>query len=268
MIVDVNLTIFSLPGNISPNARQIQWNYSFLHSTAMRILWTRAGLLGSVSMAFGSLLWSQKETASAQVGSSCVNADANPTSPYELKLVQVVFRHGARTPLKSIPDVMEVKLSCCLSSIDLILEAFYLISVLTCVCSSKAQWVPTLLEPPAHTHINYVVTDLHGGPRPPAPIEDKYRKSILTVSRCALLCMNASTGSLHWEIECVYNINSVITSLYSWVGCSYIPNSSSAFYVGYSQHLVENEWYHNNIIPYRCSWFSGIRSSVRSDLFI
>uniref|UniRef100_A0A8P4KLW3 Acid phosphatase 6, lysophosphatidic n=1 Tax=Dicentrarchus labrax TaxID=13489 RepID=A0A8P4KLW3_DICLA len=92
----------------------------------MRTFWTKAGVLGSVSMAFGSI------------------------SPYELKLVQVLFRHGARTPLKSIPDVME------------------------------AQWVPTLLEPPAHTHINYVVTDLQGGPKPPAPVEDSYRKNILT----------------------------------------------------------------------------------------
>lgn len=40
--------------------------------------------------------------------------------------------------------------------------------------------MPTLLEPPAHTHINYEVTDLQGGPRPPAPVEDSYRKNILT----------------------------------------------------------------------------------------
>lgn len=40
--------------------------------------------------------------------------------------------------------------------------------------------MPTLLEPPAHTHINYVVTDLQGGPKPPAPVEDSYRKNILT----------------------------------------------------------------------------------------
>lgn len=46
-------------------------------------------------MAFGSVLWSK--------------TGADHTSPYDLKLVQVLFRHGARTPLKSIPDVMEVK---------------------------------------------------------------------------------------------------------------------------------------------------------------
>lgn len=113
----------------------------------MRNLWTKAGVVGSVSMAFGSMLWSQKKTEPDQ---KCAGAEPNPSSPYQLKLVQVLFRHGARTPLKSIPDVMEV------------------------------QWVPTLLEPPPHTHIDYVVTDLGGGPRPPAPVEDSYRKNILS----------------------------------------------------------------------------------------
>ncbi|XP_068428614.1 lysophosphatidic acid phosphatase type 6 isoform X2 [Clinocottus analis] len=115
----------------------------------MRNLWTKAGVVGSVSVAFGSMLWSQKQAELDHVASSCPSAQTNPSSPYELKLVQVLFRHGARTPLKSIPGVME------------------------------AQWVPTLLEPPAHTHINYEVADLHGGPRPPAPVEDSYRKNIL-----------------------------------------------------------------------------------------
>ncbi|XP_026151364.1 lysophosphatidic acid phosphatase type 6 [Mastacembelus armatus] len=116
----------------------------------MRNLWTKTAVLCSASLAFGSFLWSKKKTESDLVASTCPLAYTNSCSPYELKLVQVLFRHGARTPLRSIPDVME------------------------------AQWVPKLLEPPAHTHINYVVTDLHGGPRPPAPVEDKYRSNILT----------------------------------------------------------------------------------------
>ncbi|CAN9497670.1 unnamed protein product [Ophioblennius macclurei] len=115
----------------------------------MRKLLGRAGLFGSVSFAFGSLLWSQQKVDPGEVASSCTSADTSSSSPYELKLVQVLFRHGARTPLKSIPDVMEV------------------------------QWVPTLLEPPPHTHINYVVKDLQGGPQPPAPVEDSYRKNLL-----------------------------------------------------------------------------------------
>ncbi|XP_072253039.1 lysophosphatidic acid phosphatase type 6 [Leuresthes tenuis] len=116
----------------------------------MRNLLGKAGLLGSVSAAFGSILWSQQKTESDLVPSDPSPADSISSSSYELKLVQVLFRHGARTPLKTIPDVME------------------------------AQWVPSLLEPPPHTHIDYVVTDLQGGPRPPAPVEDSYRKNILT----------------------------------------------------------------------------------------
>ncbi|KPP78135.1 Lysophosphatidic acid phosphatase type 6-like [Scleropages formosus] len=68
----------------------------------------------------------------------------------ELQLVQVAFRHGARTPLRSIPAVQE------------------------------AQWVPDLLKVPDHTRIEHLVMDLQGGPRPPAPIEDNYRSSTLS----------------------------------------------------------------------------------------
>ncbi|XP_072300633.1 lysophosphatidic acid phosphatase type 6 [Eucyclogobius newberryi] len=115
----------------------------------MNKLWVKAGVVGSVSAAFGSILWSQQTSESKASRTSSPSA-GDPNSPYELQLVQVLFRHGARTPLKSIPNVMEV------------------------------QWVTTLLEPPPHTHISYAVTDLSGGPRPSAPMEDNYRKSVLT----------------------------------------------------------------------------------------
>ncbi|MED6238218.1 hypothetical protein ATANTOWER_013132 [Ataeniobius toweri] len=121
-------------------------------NSAMRNLLTKAGLIGSVSVAFGSMWWSQQKTESGPVTSNATpnSAHASSASLYELKLVQVLFRHGARTPLRSIPEVME------------------------------AQWVPTLLEAPPHTHINYVVTDLEGGPQPPSPLEDNYRRNILS----------------------------------------------------------------------------------------
>ncbi|XP_059895377.1 lysophosphatidic acid phosphatase type 6 isoform X2 [Gadus macrocephalus] len=115
----------------------------------MRTIWARAGVLGSVSVAFGSMWWSQQKTEVDPMASSCPAVHTHSTSPYELKLVQVLFRHGARTPLKSIPDILE------------------------------AQWVPSLLHPPAHTKMNYVVTDLEGGPQPPMPVEDSYRKTTL-----------------------------------------------------------------------------------------
>ncbi|XP_062390687.1 lysophosphatidic acid phosphatase type 6 [Sardina pilchardus] len=110
----------------------------------MRTAWTRVVGLGSVAL--GSLFWSQNKSE-ATSESQAKNVDS---SQLELKLVQVLFRHGARTPLKSIPDVLEV------------------------------QWIPNLLEVPPHTQINYVVTDLEGGPRPPAPVEDSYRANTLS----------------------------------------------------------------------------------------
>uniref|UniRef100_A0A1A7YC34 Acid phosphatase 6, lysophosphatidic n=1 Tax=Iconisemion striatum TaxID=60296 RepID=A0A1A7YC34_9TELE len=116
----------------------------------MSKLLTKAGLLGSASVALGSVFWPQQKTESEPVATSPPSSDPNSSSAYELKLVQVLFRHGARTPLKSIPDVLE------------------------------AQWVPSLLEPPPHTHMNYVVTDLQGGPKPPSPVEDGYRRNILS----------------------------------------------------------------------------------------
>ncbi|XP_043987213.1 lysophosphatidic acid phosphatase type 6 [Gambusia affinis] len=118
----------------------------------MRNLLTKAGFFGSVSVAFGSIWWSQQKTESNPMTSSAAPNpnDACPASLYELQLIQVLFRHGARTPLKSIPDVME------------------------------ARWTPSILEAPPYTHINYVVTDLKGGPQPQSPLEDNYRKNILS----------------------------------------------------------------------------------------
>lgn len=156
----------------------------------MRNVLGKAGLLGSVSVAFSSMIWSQQKTKSEPGSSNSPTSDTNPGSTYELKLVQVLFRHGARTPLKSIPDVMEVKLQVSVFSqfIQMCYCIWWCLCEIICFVSLKAQWVPTLLEPPPHTHINYTVTDLQGGPRPPAPVEDNYRRNILSVSRWALRC--------------------------------------------------------------------------------
>ncbi|KAI4896960.1 hypothetical protein NFI96_017926 [Prochilodus magdalenae] len=117
----------------------------------MRSWWTRLSVLSTAGL--GSTFWWHKKTEPVQTDTDYRKTSPTPEQPssqYELKLVQVLFRHGARTPLKSIPDVLE------------------------------AQWVPDLLEVPDHTKINYVVTDLQGGPRPPAPVEDSYRARTLT----------------------------------------------------------------------------------------
>uniref|UniRef100_H0WN39 Lysophosphatidic acid phosphatase type 6 n=1 Tax=Otolemur garnettii TaxID=30611 RepID=H0WN39_OTOGA len=67
----------------------------------------------------------------------------------ELKMVQVVFRHGARSPLKPLPQEEQV------------------------------QWNLQLLEVPPQTQFDYTVTNLAGGPKPHSPYDSEYQETIL-----------------------------------------------------------------------------------------
>ncbi|XP_060090429.1 lysophosphatidic acid phosphatase type 6 [Heteronotia binoei] len=105
-------------------------------------LWARTGILGALACYVHG-----RRRALAE--SSGKFSQQSGKDQLQLKLVLVLFRHGARTPLRAIPDVEQV------------------------------EWNPTLLEIPAETELDYSVTDLAGGPQPYSPYEDQYRNVVL-----------------------------------------------------------------------------------------
>lgn len=85
-------------------------------------------MLGLGSVALG-LFWSEKKSEATTV----CQANREDSSQLELKLVQVLFRHGARTPLKSIPDVLEVRTAIIsLSMMKWLLDNVWLTSCVMC----------------------------------------------------------------------------------------------------------------------------------------
>lgn len=71
----------------------------------------RVGAMTTVVLG-SAVFWAQQkntEPVHANLDLTSTPSSDQSSSQYELKLVQVLFRHGARTPLKSIPDVLEVR---------------------------------------------------------------------------------------------------------------------------------------------------------------
>ncbi|XP_050815846.1 lysophosphatidic acid phosphatase type 6 [Gopherus flavomarginatus] len=106
-------------------------------------IWARVSVLGTLAFYVH-----QKRVALAELRTDKTQYSSD-RHRLELKLVQVIFRHGARTPLRPIPKPEQV------------------------------EWHPTLLEVPAQTQFDYAVTDLSGGPKPHSPYEDQYKKTTL-----------------------------------------------------------------------------------------
>ncbi|CAH1251439.1 ACP6 [Branchiostoma lanceolatum] len=113
-------------------------------------LWRKVGILGSgICGAF--LLhefWERKDVFTVQAFSFWSSSKVEEEGQdMKLKLVQIVFRHGARTPISRLPPSIE-----------------------------QATWSTDLVKDVPHTLIDYRVESLDGGPRPPSPVEDSYQK--------------------------------------------------------------------------------------------
>lgn len=107
-------------------------------------MWAPVGVLTSLTYCLH-----QRRVALAEPGGS---DDQNPVdrSLLELKMVQVVFRHGARSPLKPLPQE-----------------------------DQQVEWKPQLIEAPPQTQLDYTVTNLAGGPKPHSPFDSQYRETTL-----------------------------------------------------------------------------------------
>lgn len=89
-----------------PQAASFELSFYFLWIFLRRYismeLWARVGMVGALSCYVH-----RKKSVLAEAGKSNGESGSNRGRP-ELKLVQVLFRHGARTPLRPIPGVEQV----------------------------------------------------------------------------------------------------------------------------------------------------------------
>nr|KAF6396046.1 acid phosphatase 6, lysophosphatidic [Rousettus aegyptiacus] len=119
-------------------------------------LWAPLGALASLAYYL-----QQRRLALAQLRGTDDQRQPVDRNLLELKMVQVVFRHGARSPLKPLPQEEQV------------------------------EWNPRLLEVPPQTHFDYTVTSLAGGPKPYSPFDAKFRETVLRLTNVGMWQMFA-----------------------------------------------------------------------------
>ncbi|XP_035669926.1 lysophosphatidic acid phosphatase type 6-like isoform X2 [Branchiostoma floridae] len=114
-------------------------------------LWRKIGILGSglcSAFVLHEYLLDRKDVFRVQAFSFWRSSNVEEEGQgLELKLVQIVFRHGARTPISRLPPSIE-----------------------------QATWSSDLVKTVPHTLIDYRVVSLDGGAQPPSPVEDSYQK--------------------------------------------------------------------------------------------
>ncbi|XP_034357346.1 lysophosphatidic acid phosphatase type 6 isoform X1 [Arvicanthis niloticus] len=106
-------------------------------------LWAPVGVLTSLAYCFH-----QRRVALAEPRAPDCQRPVD-RNLLELKMVQVVFRHGARSPLKQLP------------------------------LEEQVEWNPKLLEIPPQTRFDYTVTNLAGGPKPHSHFDSEYHRTTL-----------------------------------------------------------------------------------------
>lgn len=107
-------------------------------------MWAPVGVLTSLTYCLH-----QRRVALAEPGGADQQNSVD-RSLLELKMVQVVFRHGARSPLKPLPQE-----------------------------DQQVEWKSQLLEVPPQTQLEYTVTNLAGGPKPHSPFDSQYHETTL-----------------------------------------------------------------------------------------
>ncbi|KAM4872915.1 lysophosphatidic acid phosphatase type 6 [Thomomys bottae] len=105
--------------------------------------WAPVGVLASLAFCFHRRRLARAEQLAADGEHPCDRREL------ELRMVQVVFRHGARSPLHQLP------------------------------LEEQVEWNPQLLEVPPQTQLDYTVTNLAGGPKPHSPYDSQYHKTTL-----------------------------------------------------------------------------------------